>query len=74
MPPSQTYIGRHLSNSREHAIANFIINHRSATALLLSAAVSVGGFNAIASTFHHAAAPKPCVVQPAKGVVIGAKL
>lgn len=72
--PVPTYIGRHLSNSREHVMTNFVINHRKATALMLSIAVSVGCFNAIASTFHHAAAPKPCVVQLAKVVVIGAKL
>ena len=55
-------------------MANIIMNHRKATALLLSITVSVGCFNAIASTFHHAAAPKPCSVQLAKVVVIGAKL
>ncbi len=71
--PVPTYIGGHLSNSREHAMANFIINHHKVTAFLLSIVVSVGCFDAIASTFHHAAAPKPCVVQLAKVVVIGAK-
>jgi hypothetical protein len=55
-------------------MTNFIITHRNAAALLLSIAVSLGGFNAIASSFHHAGAPKPCVVQLAKVVVIGAKL
>lgn len=72
--PVPTYIGPHLSNFREHFMANFIIHHRKAAALLLSLAVSVGCFDAIASTFHHAAAPKPCVVQLAKVVLIGAKL
>jgi hypothetical protein len=55
-------------------MVNFIINHSKVTALILSLAVSVACFDAIASTFHHAAAPKPCVVQLAKVVVIGAKL
>ena len=64
----------HSSNIREHAMVNFIINHRKATALLLSMAVSIGSFDAIASTFHHAGVVKPCIVQLAKVVVIGAKL
>ena len=80
--PAPTYIRCHLSNQpfshsshfREHAMVNFIINHRKATALLLSMAVSIGSFNAIASSFHHAGVAKPCVVQLAKVVVIGAKL
>ena len=55
-------------------MASFIINHRKTTALLLSVAVSIGSFNAIASSFHHAGVAKPCVVQLAKVVVIGAKL
>ena len=68
------YIGGHLTNPRERAMTTFIIHHRKAAALLLSLAVSVGCFNAIASTFHHAGTPKPCAVQLAKVVVIGAKL
>ena len=55
-------------------MANFIINHRKSTALLLSLAVSIGCFDAIASGFHHAGAPKPCEAQLAKVVVSGAKL
>lgn len=55
-------------------MAHFILNHRKATGLLLSLSISIGGFHAIASTFHHAAAAKPCVVQLAKVTVIGAKL
>ena len=55
-------------------MANFIINHRRAAAFVLSSVVSIGSFNAIATTFHHAGAPKPCTVQLAKVVVIGAKL
>lgn len=55
-------------------MANFIINHRKAAAMLLSLAVSVSCFNAIASTFHRAAAHTPCVTQLAKVGVIGAKL
>ncbi len=55
-------------------MANFITRHRKVAALLLSLAVSIGCFNAIASTFHHAAAAKPCGVQLAKVTVIGAKL
>ena len=54
-------------------MANFIINHRKSTALLLSLAVSIGCFDAIASSFHHAGAPKPCAVELAKVVVIGTR-
>ena len=80
--PVPTYIRCHLSNQpfshsshfREHAMVNFIINHRKTTALLLSIAVSIGSFDAIATTFHHAGAPIPCTAQLAKVVVIGAKL
>ena len=54
-------------------MANFIINHRKSTALLLSLAVSIGCFDAIASSFHHAGAPKPCEAQLAKVVVSGAR-
>ena len=55
-------------------MANFITNHRKAAALLVSLAVSVGCFNAIASSFHHAGAPNPCEAQLAKVVVSAAKL
>jgi hypothetical protein len=71
---AQSYIGLLLTNLRERAMANFIIHHRKAAALLLSLAVSVSCFNAIASTFHRAAAHTPCVTQLAKVGVIGAKL